>query len=227
MLAISAHTGDMLLSLIALASMAPKTFTLTPKETVWVYANASSPGDGTFLRAWGVDGKSCPPDGEDAGQFSFSYLKWDVSEVPANAKLVSAKLEMYNTPDPGYSIEGSKKSPLEVRPLVGEFDAKTWTFDMSAKVHPASAPTDVFGSGYPLLIRPSEPVPFSVDLMAGPNLFGKELRAAVTSDKHQLNLCLTSALDPSADGRTSVFKVYGQSEAHENLRPRLVLKFDQ
>lgn len=217
----------MLMSLVAIACLAPKTMTLVPKETIWVYENASSPADGTYLRAWGADGKSCPGDGEDAGQFSYSYLKWDVSDVPSGAKLVSAKLEFNNIPDPGFTLESSKKAPLEARALVGEFDAKTWSFETAAKVHPKPANTAVFGSGYPKEIRAGAPVAITIDLMAGPNPFGKALQAALDSSTHALSLSITAALDPSTDGRSSVYKLYGQNDSHENLRPRLILTFEQ
>src|SRR5471030_1712172 len=103
----------MLASFIAITLLAPKSISLTPKETVWVYENASSPTDGTLLRAWGAEGRSCPNEGEDLAQFSFSFLKWDLSDVPKDAKLVSASLEFNNIPDPGFTIESSKKTPLE------------------------------------------------------------------------------------------------------------------
>jgi len=217
----------MVLPLIALAMFAPKLVTLVPKETVWVYANASTPGDGTFLRAWGVEGKSCPPDGEDAGQFSFSYLKWDLSELPTNAKIVSAKLLLNNTPEPGYTADVAKKCPIEVRPLIGDFDAKKWTFDMSAKNHPDSDEKAVFGTGFPATIPSDGPVPVTVNLMTGPNSFLKAIQIAAGSTKHTLNLAITAKLDPSTDGRSSIYKFFGQNDPKEFLRPQLVLTIEE
>ncbi len=217
----------MVLSMLALALLAPKSISLVPKETVWVYANASSPGDGTFLRAWGVEGKSCPPDGEDAGQFSFSLLKWDVSSLPTGAKLISAKLMLNNVPDPGYTLDAAKRCPIEVRPLVGNFEAKKWTFEMSSKVHPDSSDKAIFGTGYPKELPKEVPVPISVDLLKGPNDFVKALATAMAGSDHQLNLSLTSKLDPSTDGRAFVYKLIGQAETKEWLRPQLVLVFEQ
>src|SRR6185312_15326116 len=103
----------MLPTILAAICLQSKTYTLVPKETVWVYANASTPGDGTYLRAWGVDGKSCAPEGEDAGNFSYSYLKWDTSEVKPFGHIVSAKLILTNTPDPGYTKDSAKQTPIE------------------------------------------------------------------------------------------------------------------
>jgi hypothetical protein len=215
-----------LLTLAVHLLLASQKLSLSPTETVWVYANASTPGDGSYLRAWGSDGKSCPKDGEDAGEFSFSYLKWDLKNIPIDAKLISAKLEFYNVPDPGYSVDMAKKCPLEARPVVGQFQAKAWTFDMSAKVHPAGAVTEIFGSGYPTGISAGAPVSFSINLLAGPNLFGKALLSAMDSPTHTLSLCITSALDPSVEGRTCVYKLYGEKDPHENLRPKLTLVFE-
>lgn len=216
----------MLLSLVAFMSMTPKTLVLVPKETIWVYENASSPADGTFLRAWGVEGKSCPAEGEDAGAFSYSYLKWDFTDLP-KTKLLSAKLEFSNIPDPGFTLDIAKKSPLEAREIVGDFSAKTWAFEMAAKVRPASGKNSVYGTGYPKSITPGAPVAISIDLLAGPNLFAKALAQAAGSPSHQFSLSITSALDPSVEGRSCVYKVYGQKESKEYLRPRLVLTFEE
>ncbi len=216
----------MLATLIAIRLLAPQTVSLVPTETVWVYANASSPTDGTFLRAWGRDGKACPGDGEDPGEFSYSYLKWDLSSVPADAKITSAKLELSNIPDPGFTLETAKKNPVEARSILGEFDAKTWTFDMASKVRPVSTKSGIFGSGYPKEIKAGEPVQISIDLMTTPDAFGKAIKAAMASPSHLFYLSITSALDPSVDGRSSVYKVYGQKESKESLRPKLTLTFE-
>ncbi len=217
----------MVLSLVALALFAPKSITLVPKETVWVYANASTPGDGTFLRAWGVDGKACQPDGEDAGQFSYSYLKWDLANLPKGSKLLSAKLMLSQTPDPGYTVDAAKRCPLEVRPLLGEFDAKKWAFEMSLKVRPNGDAKSIFGTGYPLEIPKEVPVSMTVNLLTGPNSFAKALMEAVDSKSHSISLCLTAKLDPANDGRSFVYKFFGQSESKEWLRPQLVLTFEE
>jgi len=213
----------MLCLLVAAITVSPKatptTYTLVPKETVWVYANASTPGDGTYLRAWGAGGKSTPPDGEDAGELSFSYLKWDLSDVKPFGHIVSAKLVLNNTPDPGFTKDSSKQTPIEVRPLIGEFDAKKWTFDMSAKIHPKG--DAVLGTGYPLLIIEGKPVEISVTLDNAK--FAKLITDGMAATNHALYLSLTSALDPSESGRSSIYKFYGQNESNASLRPQLVL----
>lgn len=216
----------MLPLLVAFALAAPKTITLVPTETVWVYANASTPADGTYLRAWGVEGKSCPPEGEDAGQFSFSYLKWDLADLPKGAKITSAKLTLTNIADPGFTVETSKRCPIEVRPVVGEFEAKKWTFDMSSKVRPNGDDKSIFGTGFPDKIASETPVPITVDLLKGPNKFAEALDKAQGGSSHTISLSITSKLDPSADGRSCIYKLYGQNESKEWLRPQLVLTFE-
>ena len=217
----------MLATLVALVLVAPQTVSLVPKETVWVYANASTPTDGTFLRAWGTEGKSCPAEGEDPGEFSYSFLKWDLSSIPSGAKITSAKLELANIPDPGYSLDAAKKSPLEARAITGEFIAKTWTFDLAAKIKPVPGKTGILGTGYPTEITAGSPVKISIDLLKPEGAFEKYLNAAMSSPSHQIFIALTSTLDPSVDGRTCVYKVYGQNESKETLRPRLVITYDQ
>ncbi len=217
----------MLLALAALVSMAPQTVSLIPKETIWVYENASSPSDGTFLRAWGVEGKPCPAEGEELAAYSYSFVKWDLSDLPAGAKLVSATIELNNIPDPGFSVASSKKAPIEARALTSDFDAKKWTFDLATKIRPDGTKAGLLGSGYAKVITTGSPVAISINLTAKDSPFLKAFAAAQTSASHSLSLALTSSLDPSVDGRTSVYKVYGQNEAKENLRPKLVLTFEK
>ena len=217
----------MLATIVALALFAPQTVSLVPKDTVWVYANASTPADGTYLRAWGTEGKSCPAEGDDLGEFSYSFLKWDLSGIPADAKITSAKLELANIPDPGYSLETAKKSPLEARAISGEFDAKTWTFDLASKVKPIPGKLGLLGTGYPTEITAGAPVKITIDLLKLEGDFQKSLKLALASPSHQIFIALTSALDPSVDGRTCVYKVYGQNESKESLRPKLTLVFEQ
>lgn len=213
----------MLCALIALCTLPQQNLRLVPTETIWVYEHAPSPADGTYLRAWGVDGKSCPAEGADASNFSYSYLKWDLADVPKGAKLISAKLELNNIPDPGFTADGAKNAPLEARSLVKDFDAKTWDYDKVETIHPNPGKSAVFGTGYPATIHPGEPVPFSIDLMAKAGVFERALGAALASSSHRLSLCLTSAMDPSTDGQSSIYKVYGPSEPKADLRPTLVL----
>lgn len=216
----------MLATVIALLAWAPQTFSIVPKETIWVYANASTPADGTYLRAWGTDGKSCPGPGEDVGDFSFSYLKWELPTLPVDAKLTSAKLVVSNIPDPGFTVDSAKKSPLEARVLEGTFEAKSWVFDMASKVRPTSTKEGVYGTGYPTEIKSGNPVEFSVDLLKGPADFSKALKQACASESHTLSFAITSSLDPSVDGRSYVYKLYGQADAKTELRPKLVLTYE-
>ena len=216
----------MLATFVALALFAPKSVSLVPKETIWVYANASTPADGTYLRAWGNDGKSCPAEGDDVGEFSYSFLKWDLASIPSDAKLTSAKLEFNNIPDPGFSLDTAKKAPLEARTLSGEFDAKTWTFDLAAKVKPVGGKEGLLGSDFPAEIKAGIPVEISINLLTKPGVFDKALKNALASQSRQLYIAITSALDPSVDGRTCVYKLYGQTEPKEALRPKLVLTFE-
>lgn len=222
----TAYNPAMLACIVALIAFAPKTLELVPKETIWVYENASTPADGTFLRAWGNDGKSCPADGEDLGQFSYSFLKWDLSDVPKDAKVVSATLEMNNIADPGFTIEGSKKAPLEARALIGDFDAKTWTFDKATKVRPDGTKDGLYGAGSALAILAGSPVQISIELKLNSGAFSAAMSAAIASPSHSLSLCITSALDPSVEGRTCIYKLYGQNESKASLRPTLKLVFE-
>jgi hypothetical protein len=208
-------------ALLAALLFAPATLTLTPTDDVWVYEHASDPAKDMFLRVWGNGGKAVSDDPADTSQFSYGYLRWDLSSIPAGAKLTGAKLIVNQVADPAYSTDDAKANPLEVRALVGTFDEQTWTFSTAAKVFPKPGSDAIFGSGYPTLIsKDGRVVPITIDLLTGKGDFAAALQGAKT-----ISLALTSKLDPSVGGMSSVYKVYSKDAERAENRPVLILTF--
>ena len=202
--------------------LAPTTLTLTPSDDVWVYEHASDPAKDAYLRVWGNSGKAVSDDPADTGQFAYGYLRWDLSAIPTSAKITSAKLIVNQVADPDYTVDESKANPLEARALSGEFDEKSWTFSVAAKVFPKAGPEGLFGSGYPKqLSKDGHSVPITIDLLSGKGSFGTAVSGAKS-----ISLALTSTLDPAVGGRTSVYKVFSKDAEKAENRPVLVLTYE-
>ena len=217
-----------LLAFLALAT-APDPISLPATESVWVYTHAGDPAGDEFLRVWGVGGMATP-EGKGAGEdWSYAYLKWDVSSLPAGAPK-AAVLTVYNVNPAGFGDAASAGStPLEARALAGVFAGKEWEYSQSIKIHPDLAKT-VFGSAAPKAWGDSkEPIAITIDLMKGPGDFKAYLAAAKAGDSHALNLALTSAIAPSTEegggGKGGVYKVYSAATKTAKLKPMLTLEY--
>ena len=204
---------------VALAFLNPTTLELTPTDDAWVYPHASDPAKDPFLRVWGMGGEAVANQG-DAGEFSYSYLSFDVSGVPTDAKLTKAVLVMTQIANPPYTADQSKQYPIEVRPLIGEFDEKTWRYDLSAKVTPDGTKDATFGTGFLAAGgKADEAQTISVDLLKGPGKLGPYL-----SQGKALRFALTSTLDPTLGERTT-YKFYSKDNENKAVRPKLVLEW--
>src|SRR3954469_4487441 len=101
--------------LAALAlSLAATTLSLNPTDDVWVYPHASDQKD-VYLRVWGAEGRDSPKKVAEVQDFSPSYLRFDVSKVPAG-KVTSAQLILTHVANPGYAQDYAKDNPLRARP---------------------------------------------------------------------------------------------------------------
>ncbi|AIE86453.1 hypothetical protein [Fimbriimonas ginsengisoli] len=216
----------MTLPLLAFLLLAPQTVELTPTDDVWVYPHASDGAHDANLRVWGYEGKAAPADATEAEELSMAYLKWDVASVPAGKKLTKARLVLTNIANPGYTLEQAKAAPLQARPLAPDFTEKSWEFESLGKLLPKREKLDVFGVGAPEKLVADKPAPIEIDLMKGPNDFGKYLAAALGSPSKQMALALTSTIDMATLGRTGIYKFYSRDERDATVRPRLVLTFE-
>jgi hypothetical protein len=204
---------------LAIALLATAPIRIVPTDDVWVYPHASDPAKDMYLRAWGQGGKSVAdsPDGND--DFSYSYLKFDLAQVP-KGKLKSAKLVVWHISEPGFTETSSGLTPLEGRAIVGDFKETEWEVAMSRKVTPVVGPEGVFGTGAaPAGLGGTKEFQIVIDLMKGPRDFSKAISGSTVS------IAITSKVDPSEGGMKSVYKFYSRN-AEERLRPYLELELE-
>ncbi len=209
----------MLAALVAVVLAAPAgTIELTPTDDIWVYPHASDPQKDGYLRVWGVDGSAVASDPQMADEYSYSYLKFNVSKVPKDAKVRSVKLLLTHTPDPAWAAADSKAAPLEARLLAKDFSEKQWEFGSAKTIYPAAAKEAILGTAYAGKLEAGKPTVFEMDLTkASSKLLGK-------SD--DLLIALTSALNPSAIGNRAVYKFYSKDYDKAEYRPKLVVETD-
>lgn len=198
----------------AFVLLVAKPIVLVPTDDVWVYPNASDPQSDAYLRVWGAQGQAVAGKDADLAEFSYSFLKFDVSGIPANAKLKSVKLVLTHIAHNGYSAEVAKRCPLQVRTLGSDFSEKKWNYDQAAKLVPGS-------------------------ILGAVNLPGekseKEFEVALTFDlkafekfwsmnKKTLAIALTAAVSPADDGRASIYKFYSKDNPKPEWGPKLILE---
>lgn len=208
--------GSILLTRPALGS-----FELPCVDDIWVYPHSFDQADAS-LRAWGSGGRSVP-DGKEAGSISWSCLKFDVSSLPEDAKISSAKLIIFFPAVPAFTNEQAKAAPLEVRSVSLDFEEETFKFGFAEKVFPKAGDEGLFGTGSPDLTDNADaPHRFEIDLMKGKADFAKALTEARKSQNKQVALALTSKIDPEEAGDGGVYKLFSRN-AEKAVRPVLVI----
>jgi len=213
----------MVTAFLAFAAMATPPLSLTPTADVWVYPHASDPERDSYLRVWGAGGDAVSADPGDAGDFSYSYLKWDVSPVPAGAKLKAATLVLTHTASPTFTLDQARLAPLEARTVSADFEEKGWTYEKSVKIAPDKGNDAIFGAASPDSLGDAKDFTITIDLMKGPNDFRAYFAKAI--EAKQLALALTSRIDPS-EGQRSFYKVYSKDTQTASQRPSLNLTFE-
>ncbi len=196
--------------------------TVTVSEDVWVYPNASDPGADETFKVWGVGGKAVAPTPAEAESFGYGYLKFNLPEVPESKKLTGAWMVL--KPAASMKVDvNAKDYPLEVRPLIGKFEEKTWTYDKSATVYPDNS---VFGTG---VVAPPDglseigALEIRIDLMGKKSKFAE---AFVKVGKNPMYFALTSKYDASESGREGIYRIYTKDRKEGDVKPKLVLKFE-
>lgn len=197
--------------------------TLEPTDDVWIYQFAEDQSSDEFLRTWGSDEGAVGSSFEGHLSFSYSCLKFSLPMSLPGSKLKSAKLVLMHTPDPGWSAENGEKHPVEVRSVTTNWDEKSWTNEMSVKVHPSADAATIYGTAWVKPPESSQAFKFEIELMKDKSGFSKAFDVAVADPNRTIGLALTSTLQP--EGENSVYKFYSRSNAEE-LRPKLVLTFD-
>lgn len=197
---------------------------LTPTDDVWVYPHASDPARDEYLRVWGVGGQSVADDPAFAADFSYSYLKWDLTGVPKDRKLLEARLVLTHIANPSFDLATANAKPLEARPLASTFSEKQWAFDKSAKIAPLKGDKASFGVSK-VGAMPAEGKEFKIeiDLLKGPNDFASTLKGSGTS----LELALVSRMDPAETEVRSTYKLFSKDAEKPDRRPVLRLVFER
>lgn len=204
----------------ATPSLAADTYLLDPSDDVWVYPHAGEPGTDPLMRIWGVSGLAAANKGEPADDFSYGYLKFDLSGLPKSLKVTEATLSIALRDNPGFTPDQAKAAPLEVRLMDGDLDEKKWSHSMVTKVFPDNKKESVLGSSFPEKWEADKPVPLSVNLMQAKELFQQGFKRAMGADRPYLLFALTSRLDPSEVGQGAIYRVYTK-EGPKGSRPVL------
>ena len=211
----------MIAAIAALVISGPTSVTFVPTDDIWVYSHATDTKD-IYLRVWGAEGKEVAKDVNEVEDFGYSYLKFDLSTVPAG-KITAATLTVTHIANPGYDLEYVKQNPLRARPVPSDFDEKTWDFSKVADIHPDGGPKAFFGGGYPDKIPGDKEFPITIDLLKGPNDFSAYVSSARNSKNHALALALTSSVDVEEQGQGCIYKFYSKDCEDPAKRPVLKL----
>jgi hypothetical protein len=209
--------------LALVAALLTRTLSMVPSDDIWVYPNASEPAGDPIIRVWGNEGRSVPAKDESSESYSFGYMKWKLTGVPADAKLTGATLTLHMFGKPGYAPDQAKQFPLEARPLAANFDEKTWSYDATSTLMPESEPSEIYGEASP---SDGEDVSVTLDLMAGKADFKAALAAALKAPSHEIAIALTSKMDASALGRAAIYRIRSRKDKDPNMQPNLTLVFD-
>lgn len=202
------------------AALPAETYNVEPTDDVWVYPHAGEPGTDPLMRIWGVSGLAAANKGEPADDFSYGYLKFDLSGLPKGLKVTEATLNVTLRDNPGFTPEQAKAAPLEVRFMEGDLDEKKWSHSMVTKVFPDNKKESVLGTSFPEKWEADKAVPLSINLLQAKGLFEQGLQKAMGAAKPYLLFSLTSRLDPSDVGQGAIYRVYTK-EGPKGSRPVL------
>ncbi len=198
--------------------------TVIASEDVWVYPNAGEPSTDETFRVWGVGGRAVAEKPEQAESFGYGYLKFALPGAPEGKKLVSAFMVL----KPSGSMKVDKVMadyPLEVRPLVGKFEEKKWTYDQSSTVYPGDT---IYGKGVVAQVEGSSDaskLEIRIDLMGAKSKFGEAFGKA-SSAKEPMFFALTSKYDAGELGREGIYRIYTRDRKEGDVKPKIVLKFE-
>ncbi len=204
------------------ALLQAKTLSLVPTDDAWVYPHGGDAMNDVYIRAWGADGNAVAQSPNDADAFSYTYMKFDVSGVPAGAKIKTGKLVLTHVPNAGYPKEAMTKTPLEVRAIGTDWSEKKWQFEISKKNAPKSGKEAIFGTSTAAGYQSDKEFKIEIDLSKSEG-FAALLKASAGKE---LGLCLTSRMDPGENGRAYIYKMFSRNEEKASRRPVLELELD-
>jgi len=201
---------------VAGLALAASTLQLQPTDDVWVYPHAGDPSKDAYLRVWGSGGRAVAQDAVDTTDFGYSYLCF---KVPADLRsLKGAKLLLTHIAGPGYDKDFSKAFPLQVHPLKGSFEEKSWSYDQVSKIQPTDK---VFGTGWAENLSADKPFQIVIDL-SKPEFY--EYVAAAAKSGGELSLALCAKVDVAEVGMKSMYKIFSKDAETDANKPKLVLE---
>lgn len=197
---------------------------IQPTDDVWVYQHAENQAVDEFLRAWGDGESSTPAKAEDYTAISWSALSFDLSKMPKK-KLKKAVLVLWAFGQAGYDAAISKKFPLEVRPCPSAFKEDGFQFIDADKVLPKSGADQILGQVSPKPSSDATDFAVEIDLLKGKANFNDYFAKCRDSETHRMGLALSTAMDPSFAGDSTIYKFYSRN-ADKGKCPTIVMQFE-
>lgn len=213
------------LALLGASCVAPAqtTYQQKPGDDIWVYTNAADAAFDPILRIWGTGtsvGTGTPPGGE----WSYGYLKWNLSAIPKLApgqyyQVTEARLTVTSQRATTYSLAEAQAHPLEARPLGSDFSELTWDYDDPN--NPAPGDTR-FGIGDLSNFSTAATFTIPIDLLTGPGDFSAHFNAVINR-AGELGLALTSDM-PAVQQGGKFYRIYSKDDPG-NRGPMLKLAY--
>jgi hypothetical protein len=195
---------------LSLSAGAQATYQQRPTDDIWVYSNSSDPSFDPLLRIWGTGtstGSGYPP----GGDWSYGYLKWNVSTIPVLGagqyyQVTEAVLTATSQRAIGYTLTDAIANPLEARPLGTNFSELTWLYDDANNPAPGDPR---FGIGDMSAYSTTVVYTIPINLLTGPGDFQAHFNQAIGSG--ELGLALTSSM-PAVQQGGKFYRIYSKDD---------------
>ncbi len=214
-------TRLLLLSTLIIAMTIPAfaaTYNAQPTDDIWVTFMAGNPAGDEYLRTWHNTAEPyIDPNypGNPANFFSaFSYMKWDMSGIPAGYyQINSATLTVVNIPA-GWTLSHGQSNPLEMRSIAPAFSEISWNYWNTTN----PAPGGVYGEGDLSNYSSTTPFTITTDLLAGSTLgrveadFISAFNEAITTTG-ELGIAASSTMPLAGMGGPDPYKFQSRDHA--------------
>jgi hypothetical protein len=200
------------------AGAGAQTLSLRPTDDVWVYEHAVDPGGDPVSRVWGDGTRSFKETYPPGQQFSYTYLRFDLSSLTGRSYRVDSATLFITSRPAGYTRQQALENPLEARLLDKDFTEATWDYTDPSNPNPLG----LFGLGDMRGHSQTSDYAIPIDLNQNRSYFGQALNSAVNADK-TLKIALTSRLRvDSMSGQP--YRIYTRDFPLLPKQPRLELR---
>lgn len=133
-----------LFSVVAMSGVASATTLTTPvTDDIWAY-NRVNGATFSVLSVWGDGTTDLNPNKLDGSPlWSTSWLKFDLSAVPAGEYIVTSATLTLNMAPAGLSLADGQANPLRARALAPNFSEATWSYSSATNPYPTDP---IFGN---------------------------------------------------------------------------------